>query len=154
MKCNKTSVFFVVSVVIVAALCLGNVGSSRVSGQEGAGLPDDSVDYEDWYEEEEDVEAFEELELEVAEAEAQSVRISHLADIVTDEVRSSAFAIEILLDTSEPEVAVRVLSDSLQQAKKPAIRRVIRLALIELYGENDRPDDATEIAREIISGNS
>ena len=76
---------------------------------------------------------------------------NHLADIAADEVRSAAYAIESLMEIAEPEAAVRVLRESLDQAENAAIQRIIRIKLVELYAEMDQPRRAADVARELIS---
>jgi len=158
MKCSKTPTICVVAVVAVtAAMLLGNLSASHVSAQVSASAKE-RPEYEDerWAEADEELEfdsVYEEFELKIAECELEMARIDQMAEIAADALRSSAFVITRLTEIAASEVASQILMEALSRTDSPAIDRLIRIQLLHLYSETERPEQAAELARELISGN-
>ena len=94
-----------------------------------------------------------ELAVFFAERKAVTARVAQLVDVATDEARTAAYVLEELVEIAEPEDTVRLLLDAAERTDRPVLKRMIQLKLIELYDDLDQPDEALNIARDLISGN-
>ena len=115
---------------------------------------DDEAEEED--NEEDEGEWQEELEMALMETEIRSRRLEmslRIAEIAENPTASAAFAISHVLEFfEEEEEALEFFQNTLQQAKDPAIQRMLRIKLAELYAEADEPEKAHAQLKALIIG--
>ena len=97
-----------------------------------------------------------ELELERAEMELMYGRfemMNRLAEVADSSLRSAAFAVLHVPETfGEPEPAITFLEEMAEEAEKPAVKRLVRIKLAQLYRETDQAEQAQEQLRRLMLG--
>ena len=95
------------------------------------------------------------LELERAELESSFGRlemVGQIARVAETDVSSAAFAVMHVERFMELPEAVEFLQDMLEQSKNDAVRRMIRIRLLELNAGLDRRDDVRMQLKHLILG--
>ena len=95
------------------------------------------------------------LELERAELESSFGRlemVGQIARVAETDVSSAAFAVMHVERFMELPEAVEFLQDMLEQSKNDAVRRMIRIRLLELNAGLDRRDDVRTQLKHLILG--
>ena len=95
---------------------------------------------------------FETEELEVRYLELETV--TGIANIADSEVGSAALALAHVEELFEEDLSglTTFLSDALNEADNPGIKRLLRFKLAELHFDQDQPDQARSQLRHLITG--
>lgn len=96
-----------------------------------------------------------ELELERAELEASFGRlemVSRITQIAANELAAASYAVLHVEQAMELPEAVDFLNHMLKESTDPAVKRVIRIRLMELNSHLDRRDDVREQMQHLILG--
>ena len=92
-----------------------------------------------------------ELQLEAAELEIARNLVEHAVELASDEVGAAVYGIERLLKLVEPEVAKAELSQLLQSATNPTVKRAIQLGLLRVHEDLDDSQSAVDIAKQLVA---